>query len=152
MASRIGSAFGFLTRISITFISMFLFASTPSMAAEISLAWDANDPPVDGYLLFIRSEGSGYDYASPVWSGVDTTCTIDDIADGAYSFVVRAYLGEVESADSKEIEAVVVGDLVADGSSDDGDVDGLDLVNYITGLSELDMEALAADFGCLGCQ
>lgn len=150
MKPRIESTLKVLTRTTITCASLFFFVSAPSIAAQISLAWDANDPPVDGYLLFMRPENSDYDYTTPVWSGVDTTCTIEDISNGAYYFVVRAYSDEAESSDSNEVEAVI-SDL-ANTSGNDCDVDGLDLVAYITGDTELGLDALAADFGHVACQ
>jgi hypothetical protein len=74
-------------------------------AASVTLAWDANSPPVDGYRLFSRIAGEPYDYSNPAWQGTATTCTLDQLEGGkTYYMVVRAYLGTLESADSNEVQ------------------------------------------------
>lgn len=131
-------------------IGIISYTSAPSMSAEVSLAWDANDPPVDGYLLFIRAANYSYDYASPVWSGVDTTCTIENLSSGTYYFVARAYSGDAESQDSNEVE-VTVSDTTETGLTDDCDIDGLDIADYINGSSEMEIDVLTATFGSMAC-
>ena len=87
-------------------VLFFLFFCIPlaAQAAQVTLAWDANDPVPDGYLIFQRLQGGVYDYSQPVWSGSETTCTIDNLADNTtYDFVVRAYVGTSESGDSNEV-------------------------------------------------
>jgi hypothetical protein len=80
-----------------------------SLAAQVTLAWDPNDPAPDGYRVFQRTEGEAYDYSDPVWPGPEddaslTTCTITDLAgDTLYYFVVRAFVGTEESGDSNEV-------------------------------------------------
>jgi hypothetical protein len=77
-------------------------------AAQVTLAWDPNDPAPDGYRVYQRVEGDSYDYESPVWPGPDddptlTTCTITGLADDTlYYFVVRAWVGSDISGDSNE--------------------------------------------------
>jgi hypothetical protein len=150
MASWMSCKLASFTRIMIICIGIISYTSVPSMSAEVSLAWDANDPPVDGYLLFIRAANYSYDYASPVWSGVDTTCTIENLSNGTYYFVVRAYSGDAESQDSNEVE-VNVSEATENGSTDDCDIDGLDLADFINGSSEMELDALSATFGSMAC-
>ncbi len=68
--------------------------------------------------MFKRAEGKSFDYSSPVWSGIETSCTIDRLASGTYYFVVRAYVGRNESGDSNQIKVVIDDSL-------DSDKDGL---------------------------
>lgn len=81
-----------------------LTCAAPLFAAQVTLAWDPNASPPNGYRLFQRMAGGSYDYASPVWSGSGTTCTVNNLAAGTlYYFVVRAYAGADESGDSNEV-------------------------------------------------
>lgn len=81
-----------------------LMIAVPAMAAQVTLAWDANDPAPEGYRLFQRTETTAYDYEAPVWTGTVTTCTIDGLVPGVmYYFVVRAYQDLDESGDSNEV-------------------------------------------------
>jgi hypothetical protein len=82
---------------------------THVLAAQVTMAWDANNPAPEGYRVFQRIAGQAYDYAHPVWptdgnNHTETTCTITNLtADVAYYFVVRAYVGSDQSGDSNEI-------------------------------------------------
>lgn len=90
-------------------IIFILLISAVSQAAQVTLAWDPNDPVPDGYRVFVHLAGDTYDYTSPAWpqAGDDpqsTTCTIDNLAeDTQYYFVVRAYVGDDISGDSNEV-------------------------------------------------
>lgn len=89
------------------FIIIFLFASTAIGDSSVTLAWDPNDPSPEGYRIFMRTEGSIYNYGAFEWEGTTTTATVDNIPDGStVYFVVRAYSGEDESGDSNEVEFV----------------------------------------------
>ena len=71
---------------------------------QVTLAWDANDPEPEGYRVFCRRAGETYNYSHPIWDSTGTTCTLiglDEFTD--YAFVVRAYDGNLESADSEEV-------------------------------------------------
>ena len=127
-------------------IIAFFFFSLPTYAADLSVAWDESESSVDGYLLFSRVEDSAYDYSSPLWSGVETTAEVEDVADGIHYFVVRAYLGTAESADSNEVE-VIICDSTVFGGSDDSDVDGSDLANVANGDEAFSAECFASHFG-----
>ncbi|MEJ2039266.1 MAG: hypothetical protein P8X55_10065 [Desulfosarcinaceae bacterium] len=87
-------------------LSGFFLTAMPSLlqAAQVTLAWDANNPTPDGYRLYQRLENQNYDYARPAWRGSATTCTLNDLQDGArYYFVVRAFSGSQDSGDSNEV-------------------------------------------------
>jgi hypothetical protein len=91
-------------------IAIFILVfSTVTQAAQVTLAWDPNDPAPDGYRVFLHTEGEAYDYASPVWpqAGDDpllATCTIGNLIENTqYYFVVRAYTGNDMSGDSNEV-------------------------------------------------
>ncbi len=75
--------------------------------AEAKLAWDPNDPSPDGYRIYQREEGQSYDYSRPSWTGSGTSGTAYNLKRGAtYYFVVRAFVGAVESVDSEEVSFV----------------------------------------------
>ena len=86
-----------------------LFQPLIAGAAQVTLAWDPNDPAPDGYQVYQRVEGDSYDYDNPVWPGQDddptlTTCTITGLADDTlYNFVVRARVDSNTSSDSNEV-------------------------------------------------
>ena len=76
--------------------------------AEVTLAWDPNDPAPDGYRIYLRTEGQSYAYSQPCGTGPDTSGTVYNLDhDTTYFFVVRAYVGGLESADSAEVSLVV---------------------------------------------
>ena len=97
--------YGFI-KYQITIFSILFFFSVSSVfaAAQVTLEWDPNIPTPDGYKTFMRIEGENYDYDNPVWTGVGTTCIIENLADNqSYYFVVRAFDNESESGDSNEV-------------------------------------------------
>ena len=78
---------------------------------------------------FARKSSEAYDYNNPDWEGSAVTGTIDNLDDGTdYYFVVRAFLGSLESADSEEVHyaapaAATVTDTDGDGLEDNIDED-----------------------------
>ena len=75
-----------------------IFIPAISYAAQVTLAWDANDPTPDGYHLYQREAGQSYNYSTHAWSGTVTTCSLEGLEEGVtYYFVVRAYKGSDES-------------------------------------------------------
>ncbi len=97
-------------------IGMVLFVSSVSFSvetypipqtAEVRLAWDPNDPAPDGYRIYQRAEGESYEYGKPVWKGPENSGTVYNLErDTTYYYVVRAYAGSQESADSEEVSFV----------------------------------------------
>jgi hypothetical protein len=106
-----------------------LFIAFPIVvsAATLNLEWIENDPDATHYRLFQRTEGQAYNYSNWIYSGSDTSFTVENLQDGVtYFFVVRAFSAEAESSDSNEIE-FYSGDLDQPSDSDgDGVVDELD--------------------------
>jgi hypothetical protein len=104
-------------------------------AATVTLAWIENDPDAESYRLFQRTDGEAFNYANWIYSGSETSFTVENLQDGVtYFFVVRAYNAQAESTDSNEIEFTADGfdppaDADSDGNTDDdgdGVVDALD--------------------------
>ena len=100
----------FLTRVktvihvSVVCFSLLCLLPALSVAAQVTMEWDLNDPTPEGYRIYQRTEGQDYDYNQPVWTGTENTCTINGLDDYInYCFVVRAYTGSNESTDSNEI-------------------------------------------------
>lgn len=89
----------------LTLIGAFcLCLPTLSPAAQVSLAWEPTQPAPEGYRLYQRTQGQTYDYDQPVWSGTQTSATVGGLADlTLYYYVVRAYVGQTQSADSNEV-------------------------------------------------
>ena len=87
-----------LSKLIVAFSVFLLTAPCLVLAADVTLAWDANDPAPTGYAIFQRDFASGgYDYANPIWptDGADhqeTTCTITVPDDVESAFVSRAYV------------------------------------------------------------
>jgi len=90
------------------------FPVTGHALCQVTLQWDANNPAPDGYMLFGREEGQGYDYNTPWWQGDHsfTQCTLDQLDESkTYYFIVRAYLNNTNinidvSGDSNEVRFV----------------------------------------------
>ena len=89
----------------LTMALMLIFAST-AMATDVCLEWDANttDGDLAGYRVFVKAEGSEYDYNSPWCDCTSTSCSVP-LPDGVtFYLVARCYDTEgLESVDSNEI-------------------------------------------------
>ncbi|MBC2710971.1 MAG: hypothetical protein HGJ94_08245 [Desulfosarcina sp.] len=73
-------------------------------SANVTLRWDANVPAPEGYRVFAREGSQSYNYDYPIWENNLTTCTLTGLTEGVtYHFVVRAFDGDLESADSEEV-------------------------------------------------
>ncbi len=96
--------------------------STPTavLAASVTLRWDPSGPATDGYRLFARKSGQAYNYNRPAWEGAGVTGTVTNL-DGQteYYIVVRAYKGNIESANSNEVHYVPPATQDDDGMPDD---------------------------------
>jgi chitinase len=70
-----------------------LFAGA-ALAADVQLAWDANDPAPTGYAVFVRPIAGAYDYNDMAYDvGPALTVTIPALTEGqTYAFVARAYV------------------------------------------------------------
>jgi hypothetical protein len=90
------------------FLVLTSLLSSPSFsaaAAQVTLTWNANSQPdMAGYRVYAKQTGEAYNYSSPVYVGIDTSCTIYNLVDTAeYCFVVRTYgASGSESPDSDE--------------------------------------------------
>ncbi|MFO7713496.1 choice-of-anchor U domain-containing protein [Desulfosarcina sp.] len=98
----------FTTRCGLKFLllcmTFSLMTATFAHAASVTLRWDPNDPAPQGYRVFAREGSQGYNYDHPLWENNLTTCTLTGLTEGVtYHFVVRAFDGELESADSEEV-------------------------------------------------
>ena len=86
-------------------IAMIAGIVTVAHSANVTLRWDANVPAPEGYRVFAREGAQSYDYEHPIWENNLTTCTLSGLNEGVtYHFVVRAYDGALESADSEEVD------------------------------------------------
>ncbi len=93
------SARGLIVTFAIVAIPTLSFAACP-----VTLKWDPNDIPPDGYRLFVHEKGQAYDYNTPAWEGTDSTGTISGLEEGkTYYTVARAFTGNLESKNSNEV-------------------------------------------------
>ena len=91
-------------RILFTLIAILTVTVTSAYSANVTLQWDANDPTPEGYRVFAREGSQSYNYDYPLWENNLTTCTLTGLTEGVtYHFVVRAFDGDLESADSEEV-------------------------------------------------
>ena len=82
-------------------------AVTAAGAAGVTLRWDPNIPTPEGYRAFARRSDQAYNYSRPDWEGSAVTCNLNNLEERTeYYFVVRAYDGYAESADSDEVRYV----------------------------------------------
>jgi hypothetical protein len=85
-------------------IAMIAGIVTVAHSANVTLRWDANVPAPEGYRVFYRQGAQSYNYNNFLKQTALTTCTLTGLNEGVtYHFVVRAYDGELESADSEEV-------------------------------------------------
>jgi hypothetical protein len=109
---------------------MIAITVTSAYSADVTLRWDANIPAPEGYRIFAREGSQSYNYDNPLRTTALTTVTLTGLVEGnTYHFVVRAYEGALESADSEEVHytpAVVVAnpDPTPDPGQDQGGNDG----------------------------
>jgi hypothetical protein len=96
------------TKIFLVFIAIFAGCVTFAYSANVTLSWDANVPAPEGYRVFAREGSGSYDYNNPLRTVLTTAniteCTLIGLTEGTtYHFVVRAFDGDLESADSEEV-------------------------------------------------
>ena len=117
------STFRFLSLV--TFVLVLCLFPQNVYSVDVTLAWSENsEEDLDGYRLFCRQEGQGYDYDDPEWEGSETTCTIYNLDDNTtYYFVARAFdTSGNESGDSSEVCYIPEADTDGDGIPDDDEV------------------------------
>ena len=91
-------------KIFLSTIAAVVASATLAFGANVTLRWDANDPAPEGYRVYVREDGASYNYGTPIWENDQTECTLTGLTEGTtYYFVVRAYDGDLESADSEEV-------------------------------------------------
>ena len=94
--------------IRILIFAMFIIAAPFSTFADtqLTLQWNTN-PEADlaGYRLYLRTEGSPYDYDNFEWQGSESQCTVPALDENTvYYFVLRAFDQEDnETGDSNEV-------------------------------------------------
>ncbi len=90
----------------------------PLLAADVTLAWDANaEPDLAGYKVYFGT--ASRTYGTPITIGTTTTYTVTGLAPGTYYFSVTAWNGGgQESGYSNEVTATVTGSTGCDINSD----------------------------------
>ena len=87
-----------------TSLAIIAISVTFAYSANVTLRWDANVPAPEGYRVFAREGNLSYNYDYPLWEKNLTTCQLTGLTEGViYHFVVRAFDGDLESADSEEV-------------------------------------------------
>jgi len=90
---------------------MWLMMAFVCRAADVDFTWSPNtDADLAGYRVFQRTAGATYDYTTPVAeipAGIEV-CTLADIPDGDYRWVMRAFdAAGQESVDSNECSLAI---------------------------------------------
>ncbi len=122
----------------IVFALILLAGSASALAADVTLAWDANtETDLAGYKIYYGTAPGVY--GAPITIGVQTTYTITGLAPGTYYFAVTAYnTSGLESGFSNEVSTTISGTPPANRCDVNGDtsVNVLDLqilINTILG-------------------
>ena len=107
-------------KLSLKFIGSLLFVlltiTTIANAGLVSLAWDPNAVPPDGYRIYSKTTTGAYGTV-PIWEGdgSNTTCTVNVVDDKQTAFVATAFVrgnldnAEIESGYSNEVIWTPVG-------------------------------------------
>ena len=118
-----------VTRFGLICLTLFtLLPDSTAFSADVEFQWTPSDPTPQGYRVYARQGDQPYQYNQPAWEGDATTCSITDLGDRTdYYFVVRAYVGELESLDSNEVHYRSVDSARGDDGAElmDSDADGM---------------------------
>jgi hypothetical protein len=92
-----------------TLILSFLALCAPALAADVTLAWDANtESDLAGYKLYYGTSPGVY--GTPITLGKVTTYALTNLPDGTYYIAVTAYnTGGLESGYSNVVTATLSG-------------------------------------------
>jgi hypothetical protein len=110
-------------------IFLIAFPTAGHASCEVTLQWSSDTSAHEGYYVFGREAGQDYNYMEPWWFGDSSfsSCTFDDLEEGkTYYFVIRAYAGNNESADSNEVSFSTQKYTQADTSYSSGDSSAYD--------------------------
>ncbi len=95
-------------------------------AGHLVISWQQADPAPEGYRIYHRMEGQTYDYTQPIWTGSDESADIKNLeTEVTHYFVVRAFIDNLESEDSDEVNAIIADakDSDNDGITDNDETD-----------------------------
>jgi hypothetical protein len=117
-----------LSIVVLAILAMMLPLAIAAYDGKVTLACDPNDPVPEGCRSYRREAGQAYDYSQPAWQEDATPGTVEGLTEGVtYYFVVSAYAGSQESADSIEVSytppaVVLKADLDGNGCVDAQDL------------------------------
>ncbi len=102
----------------------FLIVAPAALAADVTLAWDANtEPDLAGYKVYFGT--SSRSYGTPIPIGATTSYTITGLLPGTYYFAVTATNGTGQESDySNEVTATI-------GTSTGCDINGDSFLNAL---------------------
>lgn len=112
-----------MKRMILTALFLTFAITAVAQASEVALGWIGTDPAPEGYRIYQRAAGESFNYSFPAWTGTGTQAEISGLEpEATYFFVVRAFTGDQESANSNEHEYTVPAEGTVpapDGLTDD---------------------------------
>jgi hypothetical protein len=69
-----------------------------------TLEWDPNTTTPDGYRIYYTYNV----YSTPIWTGTSTSASLTGLPEGTHYFVVRAFIGGVESGNSNSVSLQII--------------------------------------------
>jgi len=121
---------------------LWLACAAPALAADVTLAWDANtESNLAGYKVYYGTASRVY--GTPITIGTQTTYTVTGLTPGTYYFAVTAYnTSGLESGYSNEVFQTVSGtsSTTKCDANSDGLANVLDLqilINAILGIQTI---------------
>jgi Fibronectin type III domain len=130
-------------------LAFLILFSRQSYPASLTLAWDPADNLAEGFQIYYGLESGIYDEVIDV--GASTNYTIFGLEpDQAYYIAVTAYNASGESDFSVELAVNPPYNCDADFDGD-ADVDGADLIFFITFSTGFDLADLSIEYGSTDC-